>query len=80
MLAVAVPNLQQELRHLAQADRHLAEGERRVAEQIALIERMTEKGQDTTEARKLLRNFEQTLRQFRVHRQLILDALALARG
>ena len=47
-----------------------------MAEQIALIEHMTEKSQDTTEARKLLRNFEQILGHFHVHRQLILAALA----
>jgi hypothetical protein len=76
MLAVAMPDIEQELQHLAQADRQLAEGNRRVAEQIALIEHMTEKSQDTTEARKLLRNFEQILGHFHVHRQLILAALA----
>ncbi|WP_246742370.1 hypothetical protein [Microvirga splendida] len=75
MLAVAMPDLQQELRPLAQADRHLADGAGHVAEQIALIEWMTKKGQDTTEAEKLLRNFKQILEQFRVHRRLILDAI-----
>jgi hypothetical protein len=71
-----MPNVQQEREHLAQADRHLAEGERRVAEQIILIQHMTERGQDTTEAQRLLRNFEETLEQWHTHRQLILDAIA----
>jgi hypothetical protein len=32
-----------------------------VAEQIAIIRHMTEKGQDTTQAERPLRNFEETL-------------------
>jgi hypothetical protein len=47
----AMPDLQQERRHLAQADRHTAEGKRRVADQIARIERMIEKGHDTMRTR-----------------------------
>ena len=67
---------QQEREHLILADRHLAAGNRRIAEQIILIRTMTEQGQDTTEARKLLRNFEDTLEIWHAHRELILDALA----
>jgi hypothetical protein len=33
-------------------------GKRRIAEQIILIQTMTQRGQDTTEAKKLLQNFE----------------------
>jgi len=69
-------DIQQERDHLAQADQYIAEGEMRVAEQKALIERMTEQGQDTALAEEFLRNLEQTLEQFRNHRQLILDAIA----
>jgi hypothetical protein len=68
-------DIQQEREHLAQADQYIAQGETRVAEQIALIERMTEQGQDTALAEEFLRNLEQTLEQFRSHRQLILDAI-----
>jgi hypothetical protein len=68
-------DIQQEREHLAQADQYIVEGETRVAEQIALIERMTEQGQDTALAEEFLRNLEQTLEQFRNHRQLILDAI-----
>jgi hypothetical protein len=60
---------------LAKADRDIAEGERRVAEQIILIEQMRKDGHDTTLAKELLRNLEQTLEQWYAHRQLILDAL-----
>jgi hypothetical protein len=76
MLGITMSDIQQEREHLAQADRHIAEGETRVAEQIALIERMAKQGQDITLAEEFLRNLEQSLEQFRNHRQLILDALA----
>jgi hypothetical protein len=75
MIVGAMPDLQQEQLDLDRADLHIAQGERRVAEQILLIERMGRKGHDTAEAEKLLRNFEQTLENWRDHRRLILDAL-----
>jgi ferritin-like protein len=71
MIADAMPDKQKAFEDLAKA-----EGEKRVAAQIAIIARMTEKGQDTTEAKKLLQDLEKTLEQFRTHRQLIVDALA----
>jgi hypothetical protein len=49
-----------------------------VAEQIILIQQMTERGQDTTQAQQLLQNYEETLEQWYIHRQLILDAIAQA--
>jgi hypothetical protein len=67
---------QQEREHLILADQHFAAGSRRIAEQIILIQTMTQRGQDTTEARKLLQNFEDTLEIWHAHRELILDALA----
>jgi hypothetical protein len=73
-----MPNQQQEREHLAKANRDIAEGERRVAEQIILIQQMTERGQDTTQAQQLLQNYEETLEQWYIHRQLILDAIAQA--
>jgi hypothetical protein len=69
-------DLQQEREHLILADRHLAAGERRIAEQITLIEKMIQQGQDAAEAKKLLRNFEVTLKIWHAHRQLILDTIA----
>ncbi|WP_046869260.1 hypothetical protein [Microvirga massiliensis] len=73
-----MPDLEQERLDLDTADRHLAEGERRITDLILLIEDQTAQGRDTTEARKLLRNFEQTMETWRVHRQLIADAIARA--
>ncbi|WP_046869211.1 hypothetical protein [Microvirga massiliensis] len=73
-----MPDLEQERLDLDAADRHLAEGERRITDLILLIEDQTAQGRDTTEARKLLRNFEQTMETWRVHRQLIADAIARA--
>ena len=76
MIASTMPDMQQEREHLAKANRDIADGERRVAEQIILIQQMTEKGQDTALAEEFLRNLEQTLEQWHVHRRLILEALA----
>jgi hypothetical protein len=70
-----MPNLQQEREHLAKANRGIAEGEKRVAEQIILIEQMRKDGRDTALAEEFLRSLEQTIEQWYVHRQLILDAL-----
>ncbi|WP_046862720.1 hypothetical protein [Microvirga massiliensis] len=75
-----MPDLEQERLDLDAADRHLAEGERRITDLILLIEDETAKGRDTTEARKLLHNFEQTMETWRVHRQLIADTIARAGG
>lgn len=71
-----MPDPQQEREHLALADRHIAEGDARISKQRRLVEQMAEKGQDTVEAERMLRNFEAVMEQFHVHRQLILDALA----
>jgi hypothetical protein len=76
MIVDAMPDKQKAFEDLAKAERDIAEREKRVAAQIAIIARMTEKGQDTTEAKKLLQDLEKTLEQFRTHRQLIVDALA----
>jgi hypothetical protein len=48
-----MPDLQQEREHLAQADRQIAEGRRRVTVQVALIARLAQEEQDTTEAWRL---------------------------
>jgi len=71
-----MPDLQKEREDLAKADQHIAEGERRVSEQMALIERTTAQGQDTTLAEEFFQDLDQTLKQRRAHRRLILDWLA----
>lgn len=76
ILVSTMSDLQREREHLAQADRHIVEGEACVAEQMALIERMTEQGQDTALAEEFLKNLEQTLKQFQAHRQIIVDEIA----
>ena len=75
MIGSVMPYAWKEREDLAKAEIDITAGEMRVAEQIALIEWMTNKGQDTTEARRLLRNYDETLEQFQVHRQLILDEI-----
>jgi len=71
-----MPDLQYEREQLALANRHIAEGEDRIVSQRHLMEQMTEKGQDTAGAERMLRDFEEILEQFYIHRQLILDAIA----
>lgn len=44
--------------HLAQARRHVAEGEQHVSRQRELLAELARDGHDTTEAVKLLANFE----------------------
>ncbi|WP_262271551.1 hypothetical protein [Microvirga yunnanensis] len=69
-------DLQQEREDLIAADRHLAAGEQRIAAQLALIQRMTRDGYDTTLARDLLRVLDETMATWQEHRRLILDAIA----
>jgi hypothetical protein len=71
-----VNDLQRERNDLIQADRHLAAGEQRIADQVALIQRLTEQGYNTTAARDLLRLLEETMVLWQDHRQLILDTIA----
>ena len=71
-----MPDLEQERAHLALSDRHIAEGERRVADQTRRVERLIEQGHDTAKARDLLRLLEQTLLNWRGHRQLIRETIA----
>jgi hypothetical protein len=71
-----MPDLQQEREHLAQADEHIAEGRRRVTDQVALIARLAQEEQDTTEAWRLLVTLEETLDEWREHRQVILGSIA----
>ena len=71
-----MPDLEQERAHLTSADQHIAEGERRVADQTRLVEHLTEQGHETAKARDLLRLLDETLVNWRWHRQLILDTIA----
>jgi hypothetical protein len=73
-------HLWKERQDLDKADADIAAGEKRVTEQITLIERLAAEGQDTTEARKLLRNYETTLEAWRDHRRLILEEIERLEG
>ena len=70
-----MPDLRKEREDLAKANRDIAEGERRIADQKALIAWMTEQGQETAEHEKLLRVSSETLDNWHIQRQIILDAL-----
>jgi hypothetical protein len=62
--------------HLAQALQHLAEGEQRVREQRALVDRLAERGQDTTLAEILLDTMQASLDRMNKHRTMIERAIA----
>jgi hypothetical protein len=65
-----------ERRHLAQADRRIEEGGRRIARQALLIAKLERNGRDSTAARQLLTQFEETQRLMVDHRTMILQTLA----
>lgn len=44
--------------HLALAERHAAQGRRHIADQRRILAELARDGHDTTEARRLLANFE----------------------
>lgn len=69
-------DLQREREDLILADRHIIAGEERITVQLALIQRMTQEGYDTTMARDLLRLLEETMASWQDHRQIILDTIA----
>ena len=62
--------------HLAQAARHIARAEEMVTEQRSLVERMSERGHDTTLAENLLHIMQNTLGRMYEHRALIEAAIA----
>jgi hypothetical protein len=64
-----------EERHLSAADWHIARGEKWIARQHKLIERLIAGGHDTTQAERLLNNFDDLLNSAREHRRLILRRL-----
>jgi hypothetical protein len=63
-------------RHLEEAERHVSQGERHIAEQELRVSDLTRRGQDTTEARKLLDNFYASQVQHLQHRDRIRRELA----
>ena len=73
-------DLRKERDDLARADQQIADGERRLSDQVLLIERMIKHGHDTTEAKRLLQNYEETLKQWHCHRQLIIHEIARLEG
>lgn len=64
------------LRHLAMSERHIAEGNRHLAAQEALIARMDQLGQSTTEALRVLATLRETQALHIQHRDHILDELS----
>lgn len=62
---------------LQRADRHLSEGEQRIARQTKLASRLREGGHDTIEAERLVAVFQETLREWREHRALIVQRIAV---
>jgi hypothetical protein len=71
----AMFDLERECDALAKADRDIAEGQRRIAEQKALIASMIGQGLETSLAEELLRTLEQTLYEWKIHQQLIREAI-----
>jgi hypothetical protein len=66
------------LGHLEQARRHVAEGEKRVASQCELVTELERDGHDSSQARQLLREFEEVQRLHLEHRdrlEKILEAM-----
>lgn len=61
---------------LAMADRHIAEGEDHISRQEVLLTLLRSRGVDTSEAETLLRLFNDTQLEHRMHRAAIAEALA----
>ena len=57
---------------LERANRHVIEAEERYNRHLALVRRMAETRQDTTDAENLLARFKETLDLMRQHEQLVL--------
>jgi hypothetical protein len=68
-------NKQRERAHLAEADRHLTNGKRRVARQQRLVAELKADGHSTAKAQQLLRTMQESLAQYEIHRQAIVDKL-----
>ena len=61
---------------LQMVDDHIAQGERHIILQEALIERLKNHGLPTELAIQLLADFQDTLRQHREHRDLMVQSMA----
>ena len=70
-----MPNRAEEVQHLALADEHVLRGERSVEDLVALIAANTGRGADTAQASVLLATVQQTLAQFRQHREHIAQTI-----
>ncbi|ACL63236.1 hypothetical protein [Methylobacterium nodulans] len=60
---------------LDEVDQHIADGERRISDIAARIEQGRAVGRDTSLAEELLRLMHETVEQWRIQRQLIVEAL-----
>jgi hypothetical protein len=60
---------------IAQLEKHLIEINLLVSRQTTRIERLVEKGGDTTKAKAVLRGLEEVLEYFRAQQRKILDTL-----
>jgi hypothetical protein len=80
MISNTMPHAWKEREDLAKAEADITAGEKRVSEQILLIDELVRDGHDVTEAGELLQSFEDTLEQWRWHRQLILDEIRRQEG
>jgi hypothetical protein len=74
-----MPNLQEELDHLAMAERHIVDGEMRVTRQALLIERVRHAGRSTKLEEFILGQFQASLDRFYRHRQTILHTIGASR-
>lgn len=62
--------------HLSQAEAHIVLGERLIAQQMALLGRLAAGGLETTQAQKLLDQFEELQSEHVSHREWLLKKLA----
>jgi len=68
--------LEREQLALAKADRDIAAGEDRIRDQVALADRLREKGEDSARAERLLDLLRETLAAWETHRELIVARIA----
>jgi hypothetical protein len=66
--------------HLEQARRHVAEGEEHVARQQQIVDELERDGHDTTQAREVLKVFEETLATHVADQERLEQELASAGG
>ena len=64
-----------EREQLVQADRHIAECKARIERQRQVMQQAEQRGQNTLWAKETLKTWEESLRVFEKHRQMIVDRL-----